>query len=278
MTQASSEIESGETTVLYEANNAAVTLVLNRPSQMNALNRLLAKQLRESAQRAVDDDEARVIVIQGAGSNFMAGGDLREFQDSLMLDPSARDAAFGGLIDDAHSAIRILRSAGKPVVASVRGAVAGFGIGLLAACDLAICSDDAFFKLAYSQIGATPDGGATYALPRMAGEKRAMELTMLSDRIDPATAQSIGLVNKMVPAATLNDEISELVRRLANLPPGALAKTKILVQRGNTARLDDQLELERRTFIDCAGSPDFREGVTAFLDRRPPAFGVRQTG
>lgn len=262
--------------VEYALRGKTVTLTLNRPGQMNALNRELARQLSETARRAACEPNARVIVIQGAGSSFMAGGDLREFRDTLSHLGPVRDASFGALIDDAHSAIRTLRSCDRPVVACVRGAVAGFGIGLLAACDFAVCSEDAVFKLAYSHIGASPDGGATYALARLAGQKQAMELTMLSDRFDALTAQRIGLVNKVVPGELLDQQIEELVNRLAELPTLALAKTKALIHKAAAVHIDEQLDEERRAFIDCAGTPDFEEGVAAFLERRAPRFGSDQ--
>ncbi|PRX27392.1 enoyl-CoA hydratase [Paraburkholderia sp. BL18I3N2] len=262
-----------EASVIYEQADGVVTLTLNRPRQLNALNSSLARQLVECVQRAETKAETRVIVIKGAGLHFMAGGDLHEFRLASALPSALRDAAFEALIDDAHAAIRALHACAPCVVGSVRGAVAGFGIGLLSACDLALCADDAFFKLAYSQIGASPDGAATYALPRWLGHKQAMELTLLSERLDASAAERLGLVNKVVPAGVLDEELGRLVKHLTGLPALAVAKSKLLIRQGVVASLDEQLDAERNAFIQCAGTPDFAEGVSAFLERRPAQFG-----
>jgi 2-(1,2-epoxy-1,2-dihydrophenyl)acetyl-CoA isomerase len=261
-----------EASVIYEQEDGVVTLTLNRPRQLNALNSALARQLAECVQRAETEADTRVIVIKGAGSHFMAGGDLQEFRLASALPAASRDSAFGALIDDAHAAIRALHACSACVVGSVRGAVAGFGIGLLAACDLALCADDAFFKLAYSQIGASPDGAATYAMPRWLGHKQAMELTLLSERFDASTAERLGLVNKVLPADSLDEELRKLVKRLTELPTLAVSKSKSLIRQGVVASLDEQLDAERQAFIQCAGTPDFTEGVSAFLERRTPHF------
>ncbi|AJP59507.2 hypothetical protein UC34_06790 [Pandoraea vervacti] len=258
--------------VLYSQHGGVVTLTLNRPQQMNALSRSLARRLRECVERAVSASDARVIVIRGAGANFMAGGDLREFQALLQLATEDGKAAFSDLIDDAHHAILLLQQTGKPVVACVHGAVAGFGVGLMAACDLAICADDTFLKLAYSLIGASPDGGATYALPRAMGHKRAMELTLLSDRVDAHTAMRLGLANWVVPADKLDDELNALVERLARGSTGAMAKTKALVHQGAVNTLAQQLSAEQDMFVRGVEAPDFAEGVNAFLARRAPIY------
>lgn len=265
-----------EGAVTYKEADGIATITLNRPSRLNALDDDVARGLADAAYRAAASAAVRVIVVEAAGSSFMAGGDLQYFQQALDLPAEQRDAAFNELIDDAHSAIRTLRNARQPVIASIRGAVAGFGIGLVAACDLALAAENAFFKLAYSLIGATPDGGATYALPQTLGHKRAFELVALSDKIDAQRALQLGLVNWVVPESRIEAETLMVAQRLMQASERAINNSKRLLEQGAWSPLDEQLDAEKQAFVDGAASRDFAEGVSAFLQRRPPRFGEDQ--
>ena len=151
-------------------------------------------------------------------------------------------------------------------------AVAGAGVSLAAACDLIIASNDSFYTLAYCHIGISPDGSATYSLPRMVGVKKAMEMVLLGDRIDAETMATAGLVNKVVPADALDEETAKLAARLANGPTRAYGHAKRLMYASINNQLEHQLQLEAEAFADCAGGEDFREGVTAFVEKRKPNF------
>jgi len=144
-------------------------------------------------------------VLRGAGEHFMAGGDVRHFHQLLQESPSTVGDNIAAEIDDVHAAINSIHTMPKPVVASIRGASAGFGMSLVAACDLAIAAEDAVFSLAYCRIGTSPDGGSTWTLPRVVGLKRAMELALLGDRITPQMASDYGLFNWVVPSVELDD-------------------------------------------------------------------------
>jgi 2-(1,2-epoxy-1,2-dihydrophenyl)acetyl-CoA isomerase len=171
-----------------------------------------------------------------------------------------------------HAAIRALRDADKPVIASVHGAVAGAGMSLLAAADLAIAADGTKFSMAYSAIGTSPDGGSTWFLPRLVGARRAMELLVLSEPFDAATALSFGLINRVVSAAELEAATAQLARRLAAGPARAYAETKALVNRTFETPLAAQLDAEAAAFARCAATQDFTEGVTAFVEKRKAKF------
>jgi 2-(1,2-epoxy-1,2-dihydrophenyl)acetyl-CoA isomerase len=165
-----------------------------------------------------------------------------------------------------------LRRAAKPVLASVHGAVAGAGISLLAAADLALAAADAKFTLAYSRIAASPDGGSTYFLPRLIGVRRALEMALLSDTFDAHTAREIGLVNWVVSAAELAAETEKIAGRLASGPTVAYGETKALVNQSFDNTLERQLEAEAQAFARCARTADLAEGVTAFVEKRKPNF------
>jgi 2-(1,2-epoxy-1,2-dihydrophenyl)acetyl-CoA isomerase len=160
---------------------------------------------------------------------------------------------------------------GKPVLASVHGAVAGAGFSLMCAADLAIAAADTRFTLAYSNIGASPDGGSTYFLPRLVGYKKAMQLALLPDRFDAETANRLGLVNWVVAEDKLIEETARIARRLADGPTGAYAEAKRLINQ-SLDPLNAQMEEELQAFARCARGADLKEGVTAFVEKRKPIF------
>jgi 2-(1,2-epoxy-1,2-dihydrophenyl)acetyl-CoA isomerase len=255
-------------TILYSVADSVATITLNRPRVMNALEQTMILRLREVCETVERDAAVRAVVIRGAGPAFLAGGDVAFFHANL---PRAA-GIIRDLAGELHHAVLALRRAPKPVLASVHGAVAGAGVSLMAAADLAMAAADATFTLAYSRIGASPDGGATHFLPRLVGPRKALELMLLSDRIDAQAALSLGLVNRVVPAADLEAETGRLAQRLASGATRAYAETKRLVNEGFERSLADQLAAEVEAFARCAGTRDFAEGVTAFVEKRKPEF------
>ena len=161
---------------------------------------------------------------------------------------------------------------GKPVIASIRGAAAGFGIGLVAACDLAIASKDSFFTLAYCHIGASPDGGSSYFLGRTLGMKQQMELAFLGDRFSSERAKELGIVNWVVPDQELDTETFKLAKRLASGPTIAYANAKKLFNHTNHFSIESQLQMEAERMADSMMTSDHAEGITAFMEKRPPKF------
>lgn len=235
---------------------------------MNALDAQMIARLREACEQAARDSNARAILLRGAGPAFLAGGDVAFFHANLARAPEMVTELAGEL----HRAILALRRAMKPVVASVHGAVAGAGMSLMAASDFVIAAADTRFTMAYSRIGASPDGGSTFFLPRLIGYQRAMELLLLSDTVDAQTLRGLGLVNRVVPAPQLATETQAIVARFAAGPTCAFGETKALANRACDGLLEAQLEAEAQAFARCAGTRDFAEGVTAFVEKRKPNF------
>ncbi|MDH3452113.1 MAG: enoyl-CoA hydratase [Gammaproteobacteria bacterium] len=261
-----------ETSLLTTIDGRIATVTLNRPESLNALNAALAAELGDTLNGLARNADVRCVVLTGAGGHFMAGGDITFFREKLPQIRAAGSTELEPLFEDVHAIIRAIRSMPQPVIASASGAIAGFGLSLLMACDLAVAADDSVFTLAYCHIGASPDGSSTYFLPRVVGFKRAMELALLGDRFDAARAFDLGLVNRVVPEQEREAVTLELAQRLARGPAKAYARTKALLNSSLEDGLDVQLDAERDAFIACAQTDDFAEGVTAFCEKRKPSF------
>ncbi|WP_454739232.1 enoyl-CoA hydratase-related protein [Cupriavidus necator] len=266
-----------QNTVLLDFNAATgvATLTLNRPEALNTLDYTLAACLREALGRVEVDDEVRAVVLQGAGEHFMAGGDIKFFHATLDKAHDERRELIERLIADAHESIIRIRRMEKPVIASVRGAVAGFGFSLMNSCDLVIAAIDAYFTMAYCNIGTSPDGGGTYNLPRVVGLKQAMEIALLGERFDARRALELGLVNRVFPKADLADSARMLAARLAAGPTRALGRTKRLLNESLNCTLNEQLLAEQESFVKCAVEADFELGVRAFVEKRRALFSGR---
>ena len=260
-------------TVLRTREGPVATLTLNRPDALNALDTAMIEALVAHTATVASDDSLRVVVLRGAGRHFMAGGDIRSFAERLGETPAARTDGFGRMIGRLHAAIEHLHRMPHPVVGRVQGAVAGFGLSLMNACDLVVAADDSYFASAYRQIALTPDGGGSWSLPRLVGMRRAMEILLLGERFGAADALALGLVNRVAPAGELDAVTDALVHTLAAGPALATRNAKRLVRESLGRTLSEQLDAEAASFAACAGTPDFVEGITAFLEKRAPRFG-----
>ncbi len=258
--------------VTQDLSDGVLTITMNRPDRLNVLGGEVVAGLAEAFGRAGRDAAVRCVVLQGAGRNFCAGGDIRLMREWAALDADARRERFRSFISGFHAAVNGMHALPKPVVASVHGAVAGAGLSIAMGSDLAVAAADAVFTLAYVGIGASPDGGGTYSLPRIVGLKKAMEIAMLGDRFDADAALSLGLVNRVVPPEDRERETRALAARLAAGPTAALGRTKALLRASLGSDLAAQLEREKESFARCAAADDFPEGLNAFLEKRPPVF------
>lgn len=258
--------------LIYEIDGQVAYLTMNRPEARNALSPDMRAAMQQRLQEAELNDEVRCIVLRGAGEHFLAGGDVKSFMAFTELPPEERRLLFINRIHTLNSLMYTLRRLRKPVIASVRGAAAGAGVSLALCCDLVVASEDAFFTLAYSKIASSPDGGASYYLPRLVGTKKAMEIALLGDRFSAQEALNMGLINRVVPTEKLTVSTCELAERLASGPTRAYGNIKALILQASDNSLEQQLQAEAETFGDTVLADDWIEGVTAFNEKRKPNF------
>lgn len=254
--------------ILYAVADGIATVTFNRPAVMNALDPETIIEFRAVCERAERDTAARVVILRGAGPGFIAGGDVASFKQHL-ADFSEKVVE---LAAELHGGILALRRMRKPVIASVHGAVAGAGMSIMMACDLIIAAEGTQFNMAYSRIGTSPDGGATWFLPRLVGYHKAMEMLLLADSVDVAAMQAMGVVNRVVPVGELEGASYALAKRLAAGPAHAYAETKGLLNVQLNQVLTNHLDAEAQAFSRCAAHADFAEGVTAFVEKRKAKF------
>jgi 2-(1,2-epoxy-1,2-dihydrophenyl)acetyl-CoA isomerase len=275
-------VTSPNDSVMVDTRDGICRITFNRPKALNAISRDMAYALADIAAAVRMDDTVRVVVLRGAGDHFMAGGDVKAFKRFLdggadgrpigRPDDETIRAEFDGLLTIVHQFITDFREMPKPVIGAVHGAVAGAGISLMLACDMVLAAEDAFFTLAYCHLGVSPDGGATYALPRTVGLKRAFEIALLGDRFDAGAALDAGMINRVVAGDDLAAETEALAARLAQGPAVAYARTKALLNASLHRSLSEQLSAEAQAFTDCTVTDDFTEGVDAFSDKRTARF------
>lgn len=258
--------------LLVEKKGAIAWLTFNTPKSRNALSDDMVRIGNDALDDLAADPAIRVVALQGAGGNFMAGGNLKGFATTFAKPPAERRAGFSETIGQFHTFMDKLRDFPKPLVACVEGACAGAGVSFMMMADLAVASESAFFTLAYINIGTSPDGGSTYHLPRIVGARKAKEIAMLGDRFDAATAQQWNLVNFVHPDADYAAGRDKLLERLAAGPTLALGKTKALINASFESDVVTQLAAEQENFADSSITADFSEGIMAFVEKRKPTF------
>jgi 2-(1,2-epoxy-1,2-dihydrophenyl)acetyl-CoA isomerase len=245
-------------------DGAVLTITLNRPDVLNAFNKAMHDALG-AALKDARDPEVRAVVVTGSGRGFCVGQDLTEFQEASGDIADRLRASY-------HPNIHAVRALEKPVIASVNGPAAGAGLSFAAACDIRIAADSATFVPAFINIGLVPDSGGTFFIARLLGSARAFEWMTSGRRLSAAEAEQWGLVSEVVEADRLPERTAELAAGLASMPTRAIGMTKRLFDAAPTNSLDEQLELEAQLQAAATQSEDFREGATAFLEKRDPKF------
>lgn len=251
-------------TVEVTREGGVLTITLNRPEVLNALNRAMQEGLA-AALREARSAEVRAVVLTGAGRGFCVGQDLGEFREEAG-DIAAR------LRSTYHPNVTALRALEKPVIAAVNGAAAGAGLSLACACDLRIASDQAAFVPAFVNIGLVPDTGGSWTIARLLGQARAFEWMSSGRRLTAAEAHAWGLLSEVVEHDRLVERVGEVATTYARMPTVGIGMTKRLFERAATATFEEQLELEAQLQAAATKTEDFREGVAAFLEKRDPRF------
>jgi 2-(1,2-epoxy-1,2-dihydrophenyl)acetyl-CoA isomerase len=246
-------------------SDGVLTITLNRPDVLNALNRATHEGVLAGLRQAAGDPGIRAVVITGAGRGFCVGQDLQEFS-------SGAGNVADNLRQNYHRNVLAIRALEKPVIAAVNGPAAGAGLSLALACDVRIASAAASFVPAFISIGLVPDSGGTWLARRLLGAARAFEWLTTGRRVDPEEARAWGLVSEVVPAEELSERAQEVAQLFAQMPTRAVWETKRLLDAAETNTFEEQLELEAQTQAELTQTADFREGVTAFLEKRPPEF------
>jgi 2-(1,2-epoxy-1,2-dihydrophenyl)acetyl-CoA isomerase len=259
-------------TVNLRRDGAAATIELARPDALNAWNAQLGHDLLAAIEEVAADGAVRVVVITGAGRAFSAGADLKEIATGDARTPEGHPDVRKVLTERYHPIITAIRTMPKPVIAAVNGPAVGIGLSLALAADLVIARESAYFLLAFVNIGLVPDGGSSLFVPERVGFARATEMAMLGERVRAPQALQWGLINRVVADDTFDDEVRALRDRLAGGPTRSYAGSKRQLNRWLYARMEEQLDFEADIQQEMAGSPDFAEGVTAFVEKRAPSF------
>jgi 2-(1,2-epoxy-1,2-dihydrophenyl)acetyl-CoA isomerase len=251
--------------VTLDRDGAVAFIEICRSERHNALDVETAKAFLERCREVDRADGVRAVVLAGQGASFGVGGDL----NALKVDGSRTARK---IIEPLHEAVALLAGMDAPVVAKLRGIVAGGSMSLALACDLAIAAEDVRFNFAYTNAGTTADLGGSWHLPRIVGLRNALQIALLNEPIDAKQAHSLGLVSKVVSGDRLDAEVSSLAHRLAGGPTKAFGRMKRLLRQSASGGLEAHLAVELTTFVESAGTSDFREAVDAILGKRPPRF------
>jgi len=267
-----SNVELDTVNIRFDAG--AATIELNRPQALNAWNAQLGADLLSAVGTCATDEDVRAIVVTGAGRGFSSGADLRDVSGGKTT-AGGRPDVYATLTERYHPIMKAIREAPKPVLAAVNGPAVGIGCSLALCCDLILAAESAYFLLAFVNIGLVPDGGSSVFVPTRVGMARAMELSMLGERLSALRALEWGLINRVVPDASLLEEAGALAARLASGPTRSYAGAKRQLNSWLYARMDEQLDLEARLQQESVASADFIEGVSAFIEKRPARFSGR---
>jgi len=254
-----------EQPALLRIEGPIATITLNRPAAFNSINLAVAQKLEALGAEVEASDGVRVLVIEGEGRAFCAGGDLQTIGAAAASDTVA--PVVGELLRHYHAFITTLRRMPKLVLSSVHGSAAGAGLSLAFIADLCIATEDARFTPAYAKLGVSPDGGGTVGVVATVGTRRALQIFLAEDSFTAQQAHQWGLVAKVVPAAELKAATREFALRLAQTAPAGIAATKALIQRAPTTPIEQQLDAERDAIIDCMHTEEFRLAVKKFMSK-----------
>jgi 2-(1,2-epoxy-1,2-dihydrophenyl)acetyl-CoA isomerase len=254
--------------ITFEKQAAIARITLNRPDAANGLDSLMASELKQAAQQCDGDPELKVVILTAHGRFFCAGGDLKE----MLSHGDEIGAAAQALSDDFHAAISMLSRMQATLIIAVNGIAAGGGFSLALIGDLVLAAESASFTMAYTRAGLCPDGASSHFLPRLVGLRKAQELMLCNPTLDAREACALGLITRVVADQDLAAETERLANELANGARLSAAYARKLLLASPANDLEAQMALEGQLLAQCAASPDGREGIQAFVDKRKPDF------
>ncbi len=258
-------------TVQFERKDGVAWIRMNRPKELNAFNLTMGRELCSAANHCGAEKSIRAVVLTGTGRAFCAGGDVQEMHRHLQ-DKGRADLFLRELTMALHAFVAEIARMRKPVIAAVNGTAAGAGMSMSLACDLALAVEGSRFVLAYTNVGLVPDGGSSYFLPRLVGLRKAMEIAYFNEPIGSEEALRLGLVSRVFPVGTFEEEVSRAAQRLASGPTATYGRARNLMRLGLLESLESQMENERQGIVQSSLAGEFREGVTAFVGKRRPDF------
>jgi 2-(1,2-epoxy-1,2-dihydrophenyl)acetyl-CoA isomerase len=250
----------------YTVSEGVATITLNRPEVYNALNDEITFELQDAFKQVSKDAEVRVVVLTGEGKAFCSGQDLKASSGET------RRSFLDSLHKRYNPIIRAMRSLPKPIICRLNGVAAGAGCSIALACDMIIASEDASLIEVFINIGLVPDSGSSFFLPRLVGMAKAFELCAMGSKIKAADAASMGLINRAVPGEKLDEAVNEVVAHFAKAPTKAIGLIKKMLNKSAVSTLDEMLDYEAYCQEIAGNSADYREGVSAFVEKRKPAF------
>tara|TARA_B100001287_G_C22667954_1_gene523807 strand:+ start:1400 stop:2170 length:771 start_codon:yes stop_codon:yes gene_type:complete len=252
--------------ILFDIKDGVGKITLNRPEKFHSIIRELALEFQNSLDKCINDGNVRAVLITAKGKAFCAGQDLEE-----ATNPNAPNIT--KIIQEHYNPIiRKIRCLEKPVIAAVNGVAAGAGASIALCCDIIVAKESASFVQAFSKIGLIPDSGATFFLPRLVGSQKATAIMMTADKINSKEAEKMGMIYKTFPDESFESESWNLAKKLAKMPTKGLALTKKLLNSSYSNNLEEQLKIEKNYQKQAADTADFKEGVSAFLEKRKPNF------
>jgi 2-(1,2-epoxy-1,2-dihydrophenyl)acetyl-CoA isomerase len=254
--------------IVTTIESGVATVRLNDPASMNALSVSMAGELEQAIAELSENRSVRALVLTGTGRGFCAGGDVQSFYDNRDDPAEIMQAVLEGL----HGAVGRLIEAPFPTIAAINGVVAGAGMGIALATDLAIAAESALFTMAYTGIGVSPDGASTFFLPRLVGTRVAMDMILTNRRVSSKEALSLGIVNSVVPDSELENDVAKLATKLASGPTLAYVRARTLIRSSLGADPYTQMDAEAVGIMAAGGTRDFYEGISAFIEKRPPTF------
>jgi 2-(1,2-epoxy-1,2-dihydrophenyl)acetyl-CoA isomerase len=261
-----------EEAFLVDRSNGILTLSFNRPEFGNAIPSVAVPLLIDLFRSVSKDPIVKVIVVRGEGKHFSAGGDVQAFALSLEQSIEDRRADFAPRLDRVAALVEAYLALDIPVIAACRGGVAGAGLMYVLGADYVLADETAAFVFAHQRVGLIPDSGVSYLLPRVVGERRAMQLVLGAVRIDAQEALRIGIVSQIAGADDLENEAQKLAQKLARGPSSVMRSAKRLIRSSASSPLSQHLAMERDSIVTCVGEAAFEEGVRAFVEKRSPDF------